>query len=80
MDIQTRKINFVQEFLNLDDDQTIEVLENTLLAEKARLFNIGSKPMTIDELNAIIDQAEDDVRNNRVIDVYQLKEEISTWH
>ena len=80
MDIQTRKINFVQEFLSLDDIEVIETLENTLLTEKTRLFNNGFKPMTIEELKAIIEESEDDVRNNRMIDVYQLKEEIKKWH
>jgi len=80
MDIQTRKINFIQDFLSLDDVEAIEVLENTLLLEKSRLINNGFKPMSVEELNAIIDQSEDDIVNSRIISARQLKKEISKWH
>ena len=65
MDIQTRKIEFIQEFLKLQSEEAISKLEKILKKEKdtsdEKLFN----PMTIDELNKRIDKSESDFKNNR---------------
>ncbi|WP_394907492.1 hypothetical protein [uncultured Mesonia sp.] len=65
MNIEARKIEFIQEFLKLQSEETISKLEKILKKEKdtsdERLF----KPMTIDELNKRIDKSESDFQNNR---------------
>jgi hypothetical protein len=65
MDIEARKIEFIQEFLKLQSEEAISKLENLLKKEKdttdERMFN----PMTIDELNKRIDKSESDFKNNR---------------
>lgn len=65
MNIEARKIEFIQEFLKLQSEEAISKLENILKKEKdtsdERIFN----PMTIDELNKRIDQSESDFKNNR---------------
>ena len=65
MDLQTRKIKFVQEFLKLQSEQTISRLENLLKKEKKADIDEHFKPMTGKELNERIDQSESDFRNNR---------------
>jgi hypothetical protein len=66
MDLQTRKIEFVQEFLKLENEETIAILE---IVMKQQTSNTDTddhfKPMTVDELNARIDRSEDDFRNGR---------------
>jgi len=65
MNIEARKIEFIQEFLKLQSEEAISKLEKILKKEKdtsnERLF----KPMTIDELNKRIDISESDFKNNR---------------
>ncbi|MEJ4088083.1 hypothetical protein [Galbibacter orientalis] len=65
MNIEARKIEFIQEFLKLQSEETISKLEKILKKEKdisdERLF----RPMTIDELNKRIDKSESDFKNNR---------------
>jgi len=65
MDIEARKIEFIQEFLKLQSEEAISKLENLLKKEKdttdERMFNL----MTIDELNKRIDKSESDFKNNR---------------
>jgi len=65
MNIEARKIEFIQEFLKLQSEEAISKLEKILKKEKdtsdERLF----KPMTIDELNQRIDKSESDFKNNR---------------
>ncbi len=60
MDIQTRKIKFVQAFLQLESEELISRLEELLKVGKKEF-----KPMSIEELNSRIDRSEDDFKNNR---------------
>lgn len=61
MDLQTRKIEFVQEFLKLQSEELISQFEN-LLKNKAQQ---NVKPMSVIELNARIDKSEDDFKNGK---------------
>ena len=56
MDIQTRKIAFVQAFLKLESNELLSVLENILNSEA----KIEFEPMTTSELYQRIDQSEKD--------------------
>lgn len=77
MDIQARKIAFVQEFLKLQNEELISRLERLLHTDNST--NSGFKPMTIDELNSRIDQSIDDADNNRLTTSDDLIAEIERW-
>lgn len=62
MDLQTRKIEFVQEFLKLQSEEVISQLENLL---KSKETLISPKPMSIIELNARIDKSENDFKKGK---------------
>jgi hypothetical protein len=68
MDIQTRKVNLIQELLRISNEDLIYKLEQFLFSEKRKLFNQELQPMTLDRLNYIIDDSEDDIENNRTIE------------
>lgn len=63
MDIQTRKIQFIQEFLKLESEKAISHLEKLLKKEMQNTPKI--KPMSVEELNARLDKSEDDFKNGR---------------
>ena len=65
MDLQTRKIEFVQEFLKLQDEEAVARLEKLLEKEKKPDNVKEIKPMSKEELNQRIDQSESDFENNR---------------
>lgn len=65
MDIEARKIEFIQEFLKLQNEEAISKLEKLLKKEKDTSDERILNPMTIDELNKRIDQSESDFKNNR---------------
>ena len=65
MDLQRRKIKFVQEFLKLQSEEAICRLEKLLKKEKRNLVNEEFKPMTKEELEERINQSEADFNNNR---------------
>ena len=62
MDLQTRKIQFVQEFLKLESEEVISQFEN-LLNKKSSKSAI--KPLSIEEFNKGIDKSENDFRTGR---------------
>ena len=63
--IQTRKILFVQEFLSIKSEETLAKFENLLNKEVSKKPFKDFQPMTVDELNARIDQSEADFANSR---------------
>mgnify|MGYP001309633339 CR=1 FL=1 len=63
MDIQTRKIEYVQEFLKLQSEGLISQFEN-LLRKKA-VIDKEIKPMSIKELNSRIDKSEQDFKTGK---------------
>jgi hypothetical protein len=61
MDLQTRKLEFIQEFLKLQSEEVISQFENLM---KKRIKD-SLKPMSIEEFNKGIDKSEDDFKNGR---------------
>lgn len=58
MDLQTRKIEFVQEFLKLQSEDLISQFENLLI----RKGDTSKNPMSIIELHSRIDKSESDFK------------------
>lgn len=79
MDLQTRKISFVQEFLSIQSEEVISRLEKYLKKEKISKEEKDFKPMTIAELNRRIDQSEQDSINGRLKESKDLLKEIKKW-
>ncbi|OYX85367.1 MAG: hypothetical protein B7Y83_04910 [Flavobacteriales bacterium 32-34-25] len=77
MDLQTRKIVFVQEFLKLESEKAISHLEKKLEKEikKDSVFS----PMSLQEYQKRIDQSLDDSLNGRLTESNQLLSEIEKW-
>lgn len=67
MDLQTRKIEFIQAFLKLQSEDVISQFEN-LLKKKSGIEleeDISIKQMSIEELNKRIDKSENDFKNGK---------------
>ncbi len=64
MNLEARKIEFVQEFLKIQSEETIARLEK-ILKQEAELLEENFAPMTHEELNIRIEKSEDDFLNNR---------------
>ena len=79
MDLQNRKISFVQEFLRIQNEEIISGLEKLLRQQKAELFKKNQQPMTIEEFNHEIDQALEDSKNDKVTKATDLKDKINKW-
>lgn len=64
MDLQSRKIEFVQKFLKIQNEELLSQLEN-LLKKESSSKSLSIMPMSIDELNARIDQSEEDFKKGK---------------
>ncbi|NOX86648.1 MAG: hypothetical protein GXO86_11910 [Chlorobi bacterium] len=74
MDIQTKKLNFIQEFLRLTDEKVIDKLNRILKSERKKQIEKDLSPMSIEQLNDEIDKAVEDAKNERVIKATGLKD------
>ncbi|WCM40816.1 hypothetical protein MG290_07465 [Flavobacterium sp. CBA20B-1] len=65
MDLQTRKIEFVQAFLKLQSEELISEFEKLLRNVKQLESDKDFEPFTAEELNERILQSEKDFENNK---------------
>lgn len=79
MDIQTRKIEFVQEFLKIDNEETLTRLERLLKKEKKSRKLPPINPMSLEELNRRIDKSMIDSKNEKFTETGDLVVEIEKW-
>ena len=79
MDMQTRKIEFIQEFLKVQNEEVIHRLEKILQKESETSEKENFEAMTIDELNERIDKSMEDSQNGRLIKATDLKAKMEKW-
>ncbi len=79
MDLQTRKISFVKEFLNLQSEETVSLFEKLLKKEKLKMSSKELNPMTLEEFNERIDFSLEDSRKARFTESGELLSEIEKW-
>lgn len=80
MNLEARKISFIQEFLRIQNEEIIGSLEKFLKNRKAELIDNTFKPMSIEQYNNEIDQAMNDSENGRMIKATELKAKIQKWN
>ncbi|MBS9767547.1 MAG: hypothetical protein KGV44_08410 [Flavobacteriaceae bacterium] len=77
MNIQTRKIEFVQAFLQLQNEELISRFEELLY--KGKKNESKFEPMSVGEFNRRINISLSDSKNDRVIESSKLMSEIEQW-
>lgn len=79
MDIKARKLHFIQEFLQVSDEEIVAKLEKLLRIERKKKLEEEIRPMTLKEFNETIDKSEDDFANARLTEARNLLNQINTW-
>lgn len=79
MTVEARKLNFIEEFLKITDEDAITQMEGLLRDVKLKRNEKKTIPMTIDEFRFMIDEAKKDVDKGRVISQEELKQKIQSW-
>ena len=79
MDLQTRKLSFVKEFLNIQSEEIVDRFEKMLKKEKKRGIETDFQPFTHDEFYKRIDQSMSDSENGKLTNIDELITEIDRW-
>jgi predicted transcriptional regulator len=66
MNIQVRKLNFIEEYLRLGNQSSLEKLEALLKKERKKELASKLKPISIVELRERIKLSEEDIKAGRV--------------
>ena len=78
MDLQSRKIEFVQEFLKVQSEDVISRLEKILRGDDIPTDD-EFEPMRIKEFNDRIDKSMEDSKNGRLVKASDLKAKMDKW-
>ena len=79
MDLHSRKIEFVQEFLKLQSEDAISRLEKLLNKEKNLTQSKEVQPMTEEQFNKRIDISMEDLKKGKLTESNDLIAEIEKW-
>ena len=74
MDIQTRKLEFIQEFVKIQSEELISRLERILKSNDDNF-----EPFSLEEFNSRIDHSLQDSKKDRVTESNELLSEIKEW-
>jgi hypothetical protein len=78
--LEARKINLVQNFLALDNQETIAKVEILLKEEKTRIYEESIfKRMTHSEFGKLLEQSEKEFDNGDFYSIEEMKKEIENW-
>lgn len=79
MDLQTRKLHYIEEFIQITDEKVIAQLEEFMRNQLKKQPPQSINPMSMDEFLDMIDKAREDVENRRITEHETLKIEIESW-
>jgi len=79
MELEARKIEFIQEFFKLQNEEAISRLEKVLRKEKKMTLTKGLEPMTLDQFNKRIDKSLKDSSEGKLTEANDLMSEIEKW-
>ena len=74
MDIQTRKLEFIREFVKIQSEELISRLERILKSNDDNF-----EPFSLEEFNSRIDHSLQDSKKDRVTESNELLSEIKEW-
>ncbi len=74
MNIESRKLLFIQEFLRIQNEEIVIGLEKALKQWKLEQHEKELKPMNLEQFNNEIDQAMSDSRKDNVVKATELRD------
>ena len=79
MDLQRRKLHFIQDFLKYANNSILDKFEEIMKAERTKELEKEIKPMSLGQYEKRIANAIADDKKNKVKTATALKKEIETW-
>ena len=79
MDLEARKIEFIQDFLKLQSEEAIARLEKVLKKEKKLTKKREVQAMSVEQFNKRIDKSMQDSKEGKLTEVNDLMADIEKW-
>jgi hypothetical protein len=79
MNLETKKLSFIQEILRIQSEKTISRLETILRKEKTVIEFENIQPMTMKKFNQRIDKSLEDSKKGKLTEISDLISEIDKW-
>lgn len=79
MNLETRKLSFIQEILRIQSEKTLSLLETILRKEKTVIEFENIQPMTMKKFNQRIDKSLEDSKKGKLTEISDLISEIDKW-
>lgn len=79
MDLQTKKIKFIQEVLRINSKEILDKLERILYQERKKRLDKEYSSMSLEEFNSRIDAAEEDSISDKMYNAGDILKDIDSW-
>ncbi|MCK5209265.1 MAG: hypothetical protein KAQ62_14815 [Cyclobacteriaceae bacterium] len=79
MNLETFKIDLAKQLFNINEKSVLEQIKMILDSKEIVAYATDGKPLNIQEYNAALENAEQDIRKGKVISSDELKNEIKSW-
>ncbi len=79
MDLQARKLEFIEAYIRLADEKIILKLEKLLWLEKEKAVKSGLKKLSQIELDKMLEDSENEIQEGDILSHQLVKQEILTW-
>ncbi|OFX27545.1 MAG: hypothetical protein A2033_07780 [Bacteroidetes bacterium GWA2_31_9] len=74
MNIQILKLQFLEDFMRISNEDIINKLNNLLKKEKSKLYKSNLQQLTNDELSKKIEKSEEDIKSGNVYTQSEVEE------
>ena len=74
MNIQILKLQFLEDFMRINNEDIINKLNNLLKKEKSKLYKSNLQQLTNDELSKKIEKSEEDIKSGNVYTQSEVEE------
>ena len=78
MDLQTTKLNLIQELLRVGNEEVVTKSEKILKTDRKSRFEKSLVPMSDEEFKRSIDNSELDIKNGRMTTARDLKKDVAS--
>ena len=79
MDLEARKLEFIEEYIRLADEKIVLKFEKLLRSEKEKAATLSLKPLTQTDLDNLIDESETDIQQGNVLSHNSVKQSVTSW-
>lgn len=79
MDIQTKKLKLIKDFLQITDENLLDKLEEMIQRELPTSASNQIQPMSLNDFHAMVNESIGDYNNGNIISQDQLEKEVIEW-